>query len=62
MTGKVERIGLMVAKMDVLGTDPVAKTDARVIEVDVRLDDGQGADDLISLQVTVEIGEDENED
>ena len=51
----VERIGLMVAKMDVLGTDPIAKTDARVIEVDVRLDEGQEASDLIYLQVTVEI-------
>ena len=55
LTGTVERIGLMVAKMDVLGTDPVARTDARVVEVDVRLDDGQEAMDLIYLQVTVEI-------
>ena len=55
LTGKVERIGLMVAKMDVLGTDPVAKTDARVVEVDVLLDEGQDARDLIYLQVTVEI-------
>ncbi len=37
LTGRVERIGLMVAKMDVLDTDPVAKTDARIIEVDIRL-------------------------
>jgi HlyD family secretion protein len=55
LTGTVERIGLMVAKMDVLGTDPVAKTDARVVEVDVRLDGGREAMGLIYLQVTVEI-------
>jgi HlyD family secretion protein len=55
LTGVVERIGLMVAKMDVLGTDPVAKTDARVIEVDIRLDEGQDVSKLTYLQVTVEI-------
>jgi HlyD family secretion protein len=56
LTGRVERIGLMVAKMDVLGTDPVAKTDARIIEVDIRLDEGQDVSKLTYLQVTVEIG------
>ena len=45
----------MVAKMDVLGTDPVAKTDARVIEVDIRLDEGQDVAKLTYLQVRVEI-------
>jgi HlyD family secretion protein len=58
LTGRVERIGLMVAKMDVLGTDPVAKTDARIIEVDIRLDEGQDVSKLTYLQVTVEIGPD----
>ena len=55
LRGKVERVGLIVAKMDVLGTDPVSKTDARVIEVDIRLDPGQDASKLTYLQVTVEI-------
>jgi HlyD family secretion protein len=55
LTGTVERVGLLVAKMDVLGTDPVAKTDARVVEVDVRIDDGQDVAKLTYLQVTVEI-------
>jgi len=55
LTGVVERIGLMVAKMDVLGTDPVAKTDARVVEVDVRIDEGQDVGALTYLQVKVEI-------
>ena len=53
--GRVERIGLMVAKNDVLGTDPVAKTDARVVEVEIRLETGQAVEDLTYLQVTVEI-------
>ena len=55
LTGQVERIGLLVSKMDVLGTDPVAKTDARVIEVDIRLDQGQDVQLLTYLQVHVEI-------
>jgi HlyD family secretion protein len=55
LAGVVDRIGLMVAKMDVLGTDPVAKTDARVVEVEVRLDEGQSVAALTYLQVTVEI-------
>jgi HlyD family secretion protein len=55
LTGQIERVGLMVAKMDVLGTDPIARTDARVIEVDVRLDPGQDVGKLTYLQVTVEI-------
>jgi len=55
LEGSVEQIGLMVAKMDVLGTDPVAKTDARVIEVKIRLDEGQDVAKLTYLQVTVEI-------
>ncbi len=55
LTGQVERVGLMVSKMDVLGTDPVAKTDARVVEVDVKLDEGQDASTLTYLQVKVDI-------
>lgn len=55
LSGTVEKIGLMVAKMDVLGTDPVAKTDARVVEVDIRIDSNQEVSKLTYLQVTVEI-------
>jgi HlyD family secretion protein len=55
LTGRVERIGLTVSKMDVLDTDPVAKTDARVIEVDIRLDAHQDASKLTYLQVRIEI-------
>lgn len=55
LTGVVERLGLLVAKMDVLDTDPVARTDARIVEVEIRLDEGQDAAKLTYLQVKVEI-------
>jgi HlyD family secretion protein len=56
--GTVEYIGLKVGKQDLIGTDPIAKTDARVIEVGIRLDNQKGAYDvsnLTYLQVEVEI-------
>ncbi|MFB8790496.1 MAG: ABC exporter membrane fusion protein [Potamolinea sp.] len=37
LQGIVEEIGLQVGKKDVLGTDPVADVDARVVEVKIRL-------------------------
>ncbi len=55
LQGTVEWIGLKVAKMDVLDTDPAAKTDARVIEVEVRLDESEAASALTNLQVEVSI-------
>ncbi len=55
LQGTVEWIGLKVAKMDVLDTDPAAKTDARVIEVEVRLDESEAASALTNLQVEVAI-------
>ena len=54
--GTVDRIGLKVGKADELGTDPAAKADARVIEVEVRLDDSEPAASLTHLQVAVELG------
>jgi len=53
--GVVERIGRKVGKMDVLSTDPAAKTDARVIEVEIRLDGESDVANLTNLQVEVEI-------
>ena len=41
--------------MDVLGTDPVAKTDARVVEVKILLDDGASVARYTDMQVEVEI-------
>ena len=55
VSGKVERIGMKVGRLDVLGTDPVAETDARVIEVEILLDDPVAVGRLTNLQVEVEI-------
>jgi len=53
--GKVERISLKVGRMDVLGTDPIAKTDARVVEVFIRLDSSESVSRFTNMQVQVEI-------
>ncbi len=51
--GKVERIGMMIGKKDVLSTDPVADADARVVEVDIRLDEPALVAALTNLRVEV---------
>jgi HlyD family secretion protein len=53
LTGQVERIGLKVGKMEALATDPVSRADARVVEVEIKLDDSSLAADLTNLQVEV---------
>lgn len=53
--GTVDRIGMKVGRMDVLGMDPVAEADARVIEVDILLDEVEAVRALTNLQVEVEI-------
>jgi HlyD family secretion protein len=55
LQGRVERIGRMVGKNDVLGTDPAAKADMRVLEVEIRLDDPAPVRRLTHLTVDVEI-------
>jgi HlyD family secretion protein len=55
LTGSVERIGMKIGKLDLLDTDPVARTDARVVEVHIKLDDTQRAASLSNLQVEVTI-------
>jgi HlyD family secretion protein len=55
LVGRVERIGLKVGKKDVLSTDPVADADARVVEVEIRLDDPEPAAALTNLRVDVVI-------
>lgn len=55
LTGTVEYVGQKVGKLDVLGTDPVAKTDARVVEVEIRLDDSKRVSNVTNMQVTVSI-------
>jgi HlyD family secretion protein len=53
LTGSVEKIGLKVNKKDVLQTDPVADADARVVEVEIRLDQSELAAALTNLRVDV---------
>jgi len=55
LTGKVERISLKVGRLDVIGADPIAKTDARVVEVFILLDDGDAVSRYTNMQVKVEI-------
>ncbi len=55
MTGKVERVSLKVGRLDVIGTDPIAKTDARVVEVFILLDDSDAVSRFTNMQVKVEI-------
>lgn len=55
LTGVVDRIALQVGKMDALGTDPIARTDARIVEVFILLDEGQAVARLTNMQVEVEI-------
>jgi HlyD family secretion protein len=53
ITGRIERIGLMIGKKDVLSTDPVADADARVVEVDIRLDQPELVAALTNLRVEI---------
>jgi len=51
--GNVELIRHKVRKQDVIGTDPAADKDARIIEVEILLDDPQAAASLTHLQVQI---------
>jgi HlyD family secretion protein len=53
--GKVIKVGFRVGKMDVLSSDPVADTDARVVETTILVDDPVPLQRLTNLQVDVEI-------
>ncbi len=57
LTGTVEQIGWQIAKQDVLGTDPAASQDARVVEVKVRLspEASKLVGNLTNLQLKVAI-------
>ena len=54
LNGSVERIGAIIGKNDILDLDPVARTDSRVIEVFILLDDPATVATLTYLQVDVE--------
>jgi len=53
--GVVERVGMKIGKLDALSTDPAARTDARVVEVEIRLDDSVPVKGLTNLQVEIAI-------
>lgn len=53
LTGRVEFIHNKVAKQDEMGTDPAARKDARIIEVEILLDDPAAAAAFTNLQVEV---------
>jgi len=56
LSGTVERVRGKVQKKDVIGTDPAARKDARIIEVEIRLDDSGPVAGLTNLQVEIVIG------
>jgi HlyD family secretion protein len=53
LTGVVDHLRLEVRKQDVTGTDPAARKDARIVEVEVLLDQPQAVASLTHLQVEV---------
>lgn len=53
LTGTVERIAMKIGKRRVFDDDPASSRDARVIEVEVRLDDSRAAAPFTNLQVEV---------
>jgi HlyD family secretion protein len=55
LKGTVDRIGYKIGKQDVLATDPAARTDARVVEVRVRLNDSKAVEGLTFLEVNVAV-------
>ncbi|NEO72416.1 HlyD family efflux transporter periplasmic adaptor subunit, partial [Moorena sp. SIO3H5] len=57
LNGTIVRIGQQIDKQDVLDTDPAADVDARVVEVDIRLnqEDSKTVTDLTNSQVIVKI-------
>ncbi|MBM4270189.1 MAG: HlyD family efflux transporter periplasmic adaptor subunit [Deltaproteobacteria bacterium] len=55
LTGTVDRIGRKIGRQEALDTDPVARTDARVVEVRIKLDESTRAAALSNLQVEVTI-------
>lgn len=57
LKGTVDEIGLEVAKKDVLNTDPAASIDARVVEVQIRLnpEDSRAVAGLTNMKVQIAI-------
>lgn len=53
LSGVVDHIRLEVRKQDATGTDPASRKDARIVEVEVMLDDARPVANLSNLQVEV---------
>jgi HlyD family secretion protein len=53
LSGSVRFIALKVHKQDEIGTDPAARKDARIIEVEILLDDPKAVEHLSNLQVEI---------
>lgn len=60
LSGTVERVGWQIFKNDVLDDDPAADADARVVEVEIRLDDSDVVAGLTNLNVDVAIALEED--
>lgn len=62
LKGKVTRIGSKIGRQDVLDTDPVADVDARVVEVQIQLEDSSAAALIhLRVEVAIDLGEPEQE-
>jgi HlyD family secretion protein len=53
LIGSVEHIRPLIRKQDVMGTDPAARKDARVVEVEVLIENSKLAEALSNLQVEI---------
>ena len=53
LSGSIERIRPKIHKQDEIGTDPAARKDARIVEVEILLDNPEPAAGLTNLQVDV---------
>lgn len=58
LAGTVEKVGVTVAKNEVVSLEPTASADARVVAARIRLDDSREASGLVDLQVDVLIDTD----
>jgi HlyD family secretion protein len=56
LRGVVTLIRPKVQKLDQIGDDPAARKDARIVEVEIRLEDSKDVANLTNLQVEIEIG------
>lgn len=60
LRGTVAQVGALVAKNNVLGVDPTADVDARVVEVRIRLEPNESASRMTFLQVNIAIETDQD--